>query len=97
MVKNLWAYPKNSVPGKIRAGWRNYKSDIDMSRYEKWHWTLTPIKKVIFSYLVSVKIKNTIWGALVHTWGSLKLFTLNSKIGIKIGWRILKGIYLLVN
>ena len=66
-----------------------------MSKYEKWHWTqsLTPIKKLILYKLIVEKTGRMLKGAIVHTWVSMKLFWLNSKIGIKIGLRILKGNY----
>ena len=76
------------VPGKIRSGWRNFKSDIDMAPHEKRNFIA---RKFILSYLVTRKTGKLVWGALVHTWHGLKLLWLNSKIGFKIGMRILRG------
>lgn len=79
------------IPGKIKRGLQNYVSDIDMSKYENLHWSLTPARKIIFTGLVFRKIGSDIVHGVKHLGSSLKLFWLNSKIGVKIAMRIMKG------
>ncbi|CAG5105196.1 Oidioi.mRNA.OKI2018_I69.chr1.g1913.t3.cds [Oikopleura dioica] len=79
------------IPGKMKRGLANYTSDIDMSRYENWPMILSPVKRIIFTGLVFKKIGGDIVHGIKHLGSSLKLFWLNSKIGVKIAVRIMKG------